>query len=193
MHMPMSDEQELIEQAQAGDDAAFDTLVARHLPSVYRFIARFTGKPELAEDAAQETFVKAWRNIGRFDSARPLVPWLLQIARNAATDLLRKEKRTLPFAQLESDDSMTFAETEADTEPRADELFAKAESAQQVRALLSALTPREQALIALRYDDELPFEDIAQILKVPASTVRSIHRRALAKLRTALSDATSGV
>jgi RNA polymerase sigma-70 factor (ECF subfamily) len=186
----MADEQELIEQAQAGDDSAFDTLVARHLPSVYRFITRFTGKPDLAEDAAQETFVKAWRNIKRFDPARPLAPWLLQIARNAATDLLRKEKRTLPFAQIESDEGLTFAEREADTEPRADELFARAESAEEVRNALAQLAPREQTLLALRYDDELPFEEIATILGVPASTVRSIHRRALLRLKAALPHAT---
>ena len=190
MSASMADEQELIEQAQAGDDAAFDTLVARHLPSIYRFVSRFTGKPELAEDAAQETFVKAWRNIERFDSTRPLAPWLLQIARNAATDLLRKEKHSLPFTQLESDEGPTFVETEADSEPRADELFAKAESAQQVRKALAQLVPREQALMALRYDDELTFEDIGVILGVPASTVRSIHRRALVKLRAALPYAT---
>jgi RNA polymerase sigma-70 factor (ECF subfamily) len=191
--MPLEDEQELIERAQAGDDAAFDTLVARYLPSIYRFITRFTGKPDLAEDAAQETFVKAWRNIRRFDSTRPLAPWLLQIARNAATDLLRKEKRTLPFAQMETDDGMSFAETEADTEPRADELFARAESAGHVRKALAQLAPREQALLALRYDDELPFEDIANILGLPASTARSIHRRALARLRDAFEGATPEV
>ena len=187
----MEDEQELIERAQAGDDAAFDILVSRYLPSVYRFASRFTNRPELAQDAAQETFVKAWRNLKRFDASRPLSPWLLQIARNAATDLLRKEKRTLPFAQVEHEDGPTFAETEADEEPRADELFAKAESAEQVREALAQLAPREQALLSLRYGDELPFEDIAAVLGVPASTVRSIHRRALAKLRGILADATS--
>lgn len=186
----MDDERLLIEQAQAGDAAAFDTLVSRHLPSVYRFVSRFTGRPELAEDATQETFVKAWRNLKRFDANRPIVPWLLQIARNAATDLLRKEKHSLPFAQIEQDDGFTFAETEADTEPRADELLAQAESAEAVRAALAQLAPREQTLITLRYADALPFEDIATVLGIPAATVRSIHRRALAKLRPLLPDAT---
>src|SRR4051812_43531574 len=123
-------DQELIEQAQEGDDTVFDVLVSRHLPSVYRFLARYTNRPEIAEDAAQETFVKAWKHIKRFDASRALTPWLMQIARNTATDLLRKEKHAIPFAQFETEDGFSFSETEADTELRADELFAKGESAQ---------------------------------------------------------------
>lgn len=188
----MTDEQHLIERAQDGDDVAFDELVARHLPSVYRFAARFTGRPELAEDAAQEAFVKAWKKIRTFDASRPFAPWLLQIARNAATDLLRKEKHAIPFAVVEPEDGPGFAETEHDMEPSALELFAQSESADQVRTALSQLSPREQTLMALRYDDELSFEEIGTVLGMPAATVRSIHRRALAKLRDLLPHATPG-
>jgi RNA polymerase sigma-70 factor (ECF subfamily) len=177
---------ELAKNAKEGDEEAFAELVKRHLPAVYTFLARYTGDDALAEDATQETFVKAWRNLSRFDASKPLRPWLMRIARNAANDTLRK-KRALPFSRLfalrDEGDDFSFEDTLADEAPLPPELFEKRELAETVQRALAELPERDRALLLMRYEDEFPFEDIATALSAPLNTVKSWHRRALIRLR----------
>jgi len=180
---------ELIESARDGDDAAFRMLVERYLSSVYTFCVRFTGgNTEDAEDAAQETFLKAWRHLDRVDTAKPLRTWLFAIARNAAVDVLRKRRHTVALSAFDNDDESgnIVIDTLVDTEPRAEELFERKEDAARVRAALEHIKPQERLILGMRYEDELSFEEIGHTLKIPASTVRSLHRRALASLRAHL-------
>ncbi len=177
---------ELIEAIREGDDSALDTLVARHLPAVYAFCLRFTGNADDAQDAAQETFLKAWRSLGRFDTKKSFRTWLFAIARNAATDLMRK-RRHVPFSFFDSADQDTsIADTIPDEEPTADELFDERTRTEDVRTALETLKPRERLILSMRYEEEFSFEEIAQVLRIPAATVRSLHRRALATLRMML-------
>jgi ABC-type antimicrobial peptide transport system permease subunit len=79
---------DLILAACDGDDTAFNELVQRHVQSVYTFCLRYTGSKEDAQDAAQEAFVKAWRNLKKFDTKKSFRTWLFTIAKNSATGLL---------------------------------------------------------------------------------------------------------
>ncbi len=177
---------ELIKEIREGDGAALDILVRRHISAIYTFCLRFTGNPDDAQDATQETFLKAWKNLGRFDTRKPFRTWLYAIARNTATDLLRKRKH-IPFSLFDSDDSETsIADSLIDEELLPDELFERTADAEKIHDAVEKLKSRDQLIISMRYEEELPFEDIAKILLIPAATVRSLHRRALTALRKSL-------
>ena len=153
-----------------------------------RLAARLAGQTELAEDIAQEAFVKAWRNLNTYDAAKPFAPWMLAITRNAALDLLRK-RRAVPFSALSpenGEDGMDFADTLASEEPLPEEVLARAESDQTVAAALLRLPERDRTVLTLRYENALSFEDIGAVMKAPMNTVKSWHRRAQARLRALL-------
>ena len=176
---------ELVHLVLEGDDHALKELVDRHLQSVYTFCLRYTGSPEDAQDAAQETFLKAWKKLQRFDTSKSFRTWLFAIAKNSATDLMRKRK-SVPLSKFDSEENNVLTDTLADPEPLPDELFARASLASDAREALEQLPPRDRAILSLRYDEEESFENIARILKIPANTVRSLHRRALIILRKLL-------
>lgn len=179
---------ELVAAAKDGDEAAIESLVKKYLPQVLRLAARLAGQTELAEDIAQEAFVKAWRNLNTYDAAKPFAPWMLAITRNAALDLLRK-RRAVPFSALSpenGEDGMDFADTLASEEPLPEEVLARAESDQTVAAALLRLPERDRTVLTLRYEDALSFEDIGAVMKAPMNTVKSWHRRAQARLRALL-------
>ncbi len=168
------------------DDDAFADMVRNELPSVYAFLARYLGDAAAAEDATQETFVKAWKHSGRFDASRPVRPWLFSIARNAGNDFLRG-KKALPFSRLvafgKDDEEIPFEDRLADPSPLPPEIFERAETGRLVAQALLKLPPRDRAVLTLRYQEEMPFEDIAAVMGAPMNTVKSWHRRAPARLR----------
>ncbi len=176
-------DQELIEKARSGNDEALQELVNRHLQALYTFCVRYMGNTEDAQDAVQETFLKAWRNLNRFDSKRSLRTWLFAIAKNTATDIMRR-RRSVTFSRFDADDdSNVLMDTLADPEPLPEELFERALQAGEVQEALKEVRPRDRMILNLRYEQELSFEEIAKILKMSANTVRSLHRRALITLR----------
>ncbi len=182
-NMPEPTDQDLIREARDGSDEALQKLVERYLPSVYTFCVRYMGNAEEAQDAAQETFLKAWRSLGRYDQKRSFKTWLFAIAKNTATDIMRKRKSVV-FSKFDTaDDANVLTDTLADTEPRAEDVFDQTLAASEVQEALQTLKPRDRLILTLRYDEELSFEDIAKILKASPNTIRSLHRRALLALR----------
>lgn len=180
------EDSDLVLLAREGNAEAFNTLVDRHLQAVYTFCLRYTGSKEDAQDAVQETFVKAWKNLRRFDIKKSFRTWCFAIAKNSATDLMRKRK-SVPFSKFDtSEDSNVLTDTLADPEPLPEEIFESASLAEDVRDALEDLSTRDRTIISLRYEEEQSFEDIAKILRIPANTVRSLHRRALIQLRKLL-------
>jgi RNA polymerase sigma-70 factor (ECF subfamily) len=176
----------LVLRVRKGDHAAFAVLVSRHLPAVYTFCVRILNNADEAQDVAQETFLKAWRHLGRFDTKKSFRTWLFAIAKNTATDALRK-RRSVSFSALQKTDrDDSFEDTLADTEPLPEELFARASLARDVQQALQQLPPRDRMILSLRYEEELSFEDIADVMEIPANTIRSLHRRALIQLREKL-------
>jgi RNA polymerase sigma factor (sigma-70 family) len=89
-------EAELVVSAQNGDRNAFSELVRMHAQGVLNVVHRMCGDAQLAEDAAQETFIRAWQNLPSYRPGTPLRNWLYRMAVNAGTDMLRREKRILP-------------------------------------------------------------------------------------------------
>jgi RNA polymerase sigma-70 factor, ECF subfamily len=184
--MPRTDE-ELAKQCKDGDDDAFQELMQRYTRAIFSFARQYSKNSEDAEDIAQNSFFKAWKNIHQFKEGKSWKPWLFAIARNTALDYIRK-KRTSAFSELDGEDGDTpFADTLQDTEPLAHEVFDQTRSATDVQAALEILHPDHRSVLMLHYHEELTFEEIADIMKKPMNTVKSWHRRALTKMREHMS------
>ena len=96
-------DKELIEAYFQGNEGAFDAIVKRYLDSVYHFVSRISGRTPDAQDLAQETFLKAWRQLKHFDQERSFKAWLFAIARNTCIDYLRK-KKAMPISAFDDAD-----------------------------------------------------------------------------------------
>ena len=170
---------ELVIAYKKGEQGAIEVLIARHLPSIYNFVIRFVGEEE-ANDVAQETFVKVWKHIKRYDETRNFKVWLFTIARRRAIDFTRKKKHT-PFSAFENEDNDNF--DVEDTSDLPQELFRKKEISQALETLISELPDDRKAIVILHDSEMLPFKDIADIMERPINTVKSQYRRALIFLR----------
>lgn len=181
---------ELVAQARAGRQSACRELVSRFQRSIHNLILRMVHDRALAEDLAQETFLKAFSHLHRYDPRFKLSNWLLKIAHNTAIDHLRR--RRLPMISLDSPirDERAAVETLADpTTPRPDERLAHAEVAAELGRAVRQLRPEYREAVVLRYHEDLSHEEIADIMGVPVGTVKSYLFRARAELADRLRPA----
>lgn len=152
----------LVASAQAGDPAAFETLVRRHLGPVYGHALRFFGERETAEDAAQEVFVKVYRSLGEFDGRSEFSTWLFRITRNTCYDIFRRDRR-----RAEPTDPAELPQA-----PTAD--FSDASTlSQALEQALRALQPEERDAFNAVALFGLSYESAGQALGIPAGTVKS--------------------
>ena len=149
-------------------------------------IARITGDRTQAEDLAQETFVKAFRNLAAFDTTRRLSSWLFRIAHNTAIDAMRRSR-----PRAASIDATSIASAAGPGEPAAPpgpDPVERQELGRALEAALAELRSDQRAAIVLRYENGLSFDEIGTVLGVPEATARShVHRarKELARLLTA--------
>ena len=160
-------EAELVIRARGGDRNAFNDLIRIHAQGVLNVIFRMCGDAQIAEDAAQETFIRAWSHLGSFrtDREASLRNWLYRIALNTATDMLRKEKRILPGAV--EDFHL------ADPQPGPEGLFLQGERTTMVQQAIQALPDASRAVLVLKEYEELSYREIADALDIPIGTVMS--------------------
>ncbi len=159
------DEIELITRAKNGERSAFSELVCIHADGVRNAVYRLYGDTRLAEDAAQETFIRAWLHFASYRPQTSLRNWLYRIAVNAATDMLRKEKRILPHAF--EDLSLK------DPQPGPEALFSQEERATLVQKAVLSLPDACRAVLVLREYEGLSYQEIADALEIPVGTVMS--------------------
>lgn len=185
--MDRTDEELIAAFADGGDEAAFSTLVERHLKTVYSFVVRFVGNEQEAEDIVQETFLKAWKNARQYRAeASKFKTWVLRIARNSAIDHLRKRKH-IAFSEFENAEGQNvLAETVADPNELPDELFARKEEVSELQAAMERLSPEAREILLLHYTNGLTFLEIGELLGQPQNTVKSRHHRAILSLKKAL-------
>ena len=174
-----STELELINKALKGDSEAFASLVELYQTPVYHLCYRMMGDSGEAEDAAQETFLRAYQNLKRYDRQRSFITWLLSIAAHYCIDQIRR--RRAPIVPLD------VLPDEAVPDPVAgpESLSAKRDLQRRMRVLLASLNPQDRAAIILRYWYDLSDEEIAGSLSLTVSAVKSrLHRarRELAQL-----------
>lgn len=177
---------ELIKKIFRGDEQSLEFLIKRYLKPVYNFIYQYVGNVADTEDIAQETFVRVWRHLKKFDLDKNFKTWLFSIAKNAAIDWLRK-KRPIPLSAWESEDEdRAAAEIFVDPAPLPDEIFDRQHLTQSIQAALAQLSADYRAVVFLHYQEGLTFREIAEILGEPLDTVKSRERRALLALRKIL-------
>jgi RNA polymerase sigma-70 factor, ECF subfamily len=173
----------LIENARTGDLPSFNTLVTRHERSVFNVCYRMLRDGSLAEDAAQDTFVKAWQAVNSFQGGI-VRPWLLRIATNRCYDILRAQGRR-PASSLDAE----LVETEPDWTSQSEIAdppethAARNELSATLERVLGALPDELRLLIVLADVQGYPYDEIAAITGNPMGTVKSRIFRARAKLR----------
>ncbi len=185
----MTDEKVWIIQAQRGDNEAFTCLVEAYQKPVYNLCYRMLGEPEAAEDAAQETFLKAYQNLGRYDRERPFATWLLSIAAHYCIDRLRRRR----FVSFSLDDDTDDAPLELPdrSAPDPETETARREERDRLHRLLYSLEPTDRAAIVLRYWHDASEIEIAQSLSLTIPAVKSRLHRARLKLAKSWEKGTS--
>lgn len=176
------DEAAAVAQARDGDHEAFRVLVERHSRSMYRLAYRMTGKAEDAEDIVQETFVRAFRQIGRFEQRSDFGTWLYRIAFNCAIDYLRVRTR---HEMAEPEDSLDRL-ANANNTPSPDDLIYAVQIERRVQAALEGLTPKERAAFLLRHYQGCSIDEICRTLNMKSNAAKHSVFRAVRKLRVAL-------
>ncbi len=163
--MTAIDETELVHRAKNGERNAFSELVCIHAQGVRNVIYRMCGDAQIAEDAAQETFIQAWLHLSSYRPQASLRNWLYRIAINAAMDMLRKEKRILPHAleDLQLSDPLPGPET----------VFSQGERTALVQKAVLALPDASRAVLVLREYEGMSYHEIADALDIPVGTVMS--------------------
>lgn len=174
-------DREIVQRARNGDDQAFRTLVERHGSKVFRTAVRITGNAQAAEDVVQETFLRVYRRLDRFDGRAKFTTWLYRIAMNCAIDHARREARRSQRSQsAEQIDSI------AASAPGQERLLSSVEIDATVRRVLAMMSPRERAAFVLRHYEGRSIAEIADILGVRTNATKSTIFRAVQKLRAAL-------
>jgi RNA polymerase sigma-70 factor (ECF subfamily) len=169
-----ADEAQLIRRAQNGEREALGILVRRYQRRVFGLGMRFFGNADDAEDLVQDTFVRAWRGLDRFDVSRPFLPWLLRIAANRALTEIATRKRR---GGVELDENLVW------DGPGADEDVARREMRVAVERALQELPDDQRMILLLRASDGLSYRDIAEALNIPIGTVMSRLSRAREAMR----------
>ena len=172
-------EQNWIQAAKSGDQAAFGHLVEAYQKRVYALTVRMCPTPQLAEEAAQETFLAAWQGLPFFRGDSAFSTWLYRLASNACVDLLRKEGRH----QGPSLDDETVAADMADPAPTPEKAAEHKELRAQIEAGLQALTPEHREVLILRELQQLSYDEIADALSLDLGTVKSRISRGRRQLR----------
>ena len=173
---------EILERARKGDADAFRELVETHSPKVFRLVYRILGDEASAEDAVQETFLRAYRSLGRFDARSGFGTWLHRIAVNTALELVRKQQRHRSRHQ----DMPAGEEPIPSSEPGPDRLALGGEVERAVRSALAGLSPMERTAFILRHFEDRSIAEICDHLGLGVSAGKQAVFRAVKKLRIVL-------
>lgn len=174
------DDRDLAERARQGDRGAFHEIVESHKEQVYYLALGLTRHPEDAEDMVQETFLKAYRSLGRFRGQSKLSSWLYRIAVNVCHDARRRRADAEPL------DAAAHDEADAHPASNPERLAASDRLRRAIDRAVLALTPAERSVFVLRHHQELSTRETARVLRRAEGTVKNLLFRALRKLRREL-------
>lgn len=176
----MKDQENIIARARRGDADAFEQLVVAYRDQVFRLALRMCGNEADADEVAQEAFLSAWKALPNFRGDSQFSTWLYQLTSHAAIDLMRREKR-----QIAAED---ITEVSApDPAPGPQQQAEQSETRQAVRDAMAQLSPEYRQIVVLRFLQELSYEEIGAVLKLPPGTVKSRLNRAKSQLKGILS------
>ena len=177
-------DRELMARLAAGDRDALGPLVERHHARIYRIALSYLRDRDDAQDAVQETFVKACQGAARWDGSAEVAPWLSRIAVNHAIDCYRRGRRRLR-SETPIDDEEHGQRIPAEA-PSPERRAMDRETGERISAALSGLPARQRAVVVLRLYEEMNLEEIARALDMSLGTVKSSLHRALRRMRVTL-------
>jgi RNA polymerase sigma-70 factor, ECF subfamily len=184
----MTTDEELVARSRGGDLDSFNQLVVRWERPIYALAYRVIGREEEARDVAQETFLRAFRALGGFKGQAKFSSWLYRITLNLCRDWIRRERRT-PVSQ--PPEGIDIIELAGETEPSEsiEELVSRRELGRAVARARAMLPEEQRTAIILKEYHGLTFQEIADLLDCPLSTVKTRLYQGLTVLRKQLSDA----
>jgi RNA polymerase sigma-70 factor (ECF subfamily) len=178
-------DRELMARLAAGDRDALGPLMERHHVRIYRIALSYLRDRDEAQDAVQETFVKAYQGAARWDGTAEVAPWLSRIAVNHAIDRYRRGRRRLR-AETPLDDEEHGGPRVAEPAPSPERRAIGRQAGERISAALLGLPARQRAIVVLRLYEEMNLEEIARALDMSLGTVKSSLHRALRRMRVTL-------
>ncbi len=172
-------------KARNGDREAFAELVRRNQRRLWLVCRQYVG-PDEADAAAQETFLKAWRRLDRFDGRSAFSTWLTRIAINTCLDELRRRRRQVATTAGEDEDREPAVERVADGAADPERRAIQRQAVARLRHAVEALPERQREIFRLRFFAELELEEIARALGVHVGTVKRHLHRAVHRIRREL-------
>ena len=179
---------ELIENVRSGDDESFRLLVERHSRAIHRAAYRITGNAADADDVVQETFLRAYRALDRFDSRAAFPTWIHRIAINCSLDLIDARKRR--DSRVNHEEDLTAIASGAASPDR---VVHGLEMQRAVAAALERLSGNERTAFVLRHFEGMPLEEIGKILGTQLNATKNTVFRAVRKLREQLQPFTGSI
>ena len=171
-------ETRLVAMARRGDSEAFAELVDQYKGKLFHLAYRMLGNRQEAEDAVQETFMRMYEHLHRYDNRHKFSTWIYRIATNLCIDRLRRRKAVYSLdAGVAEGDGLDGYSMLPSTEPAADEVMILSETQRHVRKALDELPVKYKAAMALKYYQDMSLQEISDILNIPVATVKTrIHR-----------------
>lgn len=171
---PDPEDVELVRQAMAGSQQAYTLIVTRYQRPVFSLVRRMVGDSAVAEDVAQEVFLKAFRALESFDQRKKFSSWLFKIAHNSAIDQLRR--RQVDTIALETTDSeqpdLVAVIADSSSESPAARMERR-DLAEAIEAAIGSLRPDYREVVQLRFQEGLAYEEIAEVVGLPLGTVKT--------------------
>ena len=184
----MTTDEELVSRARSGDLDSFNQLVMRWERPIYALAYRVIGREEDARDVAQETFLRAYRALGGFKGQAKFSSWLYRITLNLCRDWIRRERRT-PVSQAPEGVDLIELAGESEPSESIEALVSRRELGRAVAKAMALLPEEQRTAIILKEYHGLTFQEIADLLECPLSTVKTRLYQGLTVLRKQLNEA----
>jgi len=184
--MEMTTDVAVVSRARSGDPEAFRQLVERHSRTTFRVAYRMTGNEQDADDVVQETFLRAYRQLGHFEERANFGTWLHRITVNCSLDLLRARNRSDRHYGGDPESAELAGAAAARTEAQQDRLMISADLQKHVAAAMDRLSTNERMAFVLRHYEGMPVEAIGKTLGIQVNAAKHTIFRAVRKLRESL-------
>jgi RNA polymerase sigma-70 factor (ECF subfamily) len=180
-----------VERAQSGDSDAFRLLVEQHSRAVFRLAFRMTGNEQDAEDVVQETFLRAYRQLDKYEARASFSTWLYRIASNYALDLIRMRKRHEDKRERGNAEERDILQTLPVNTPGPDRILYSSQVQERVNEALNELSAQERTAFVLRHFEGMSIDQIGETLGTGTNATKHSIFRAVQKLRRSLEPVVS--
>lgn len=171
----MQEENQWIREVLAGNKQAYAPIIEKYKNPLYATILRMTKNPHDAQDLVQESFIKVYQQLGKYEGTGSFSSWMYRVAMNHCMDEFRKKRYKMKHVEMD--------EVTAQNTNHPEVIFLKQEKSRQLERLIATLPEDERMIILLRYVNELSYNEISELVDAPLSTVRNKLHRAKKKMR----------